>query len=304
MRRCFLPAILLILSSCLSSCSLFQPKKLENLYFESWGLGKGSARTVAVLPFENETQEPGIPELVRKSFYSHFSIKSFNDVELSIIDQTINDEIILQNKKKFTDIPAAELGRVLKCDAIVYGTVKEMTRFYMGIYSQLAVGAEVAIVDVKTGKALWKGALTTRFHDGDIPLNPFSVVSTTVKTGINIRDAQKLRLVDDLCRNLVALIPDPPNFQKGMTVDTELFYELQVASYRSNENAMQAAESLQNSGYRIIMRNWKSDLGNEWCRLIVGPFASREEAVTCKEKIEQTTVYRPIVLKVERPKGT
>jgi hypothetical protein len=295
-------AIVLTFIPCFISCSLFRPKKIENPYFQTWTLEKGSPRTIAILPFENETQEPGIEELVRKSFYSHFSIKPFHDVELSVVDDTLRDITILQNTK-FTNIPPAELGRVLKCDALIYGKVKEMTRFYIGVYSQLAVGAEVTIVDVKTGNTIWKNALTTRFHDGDIPLHPLSIIPTTIKTGMNLREVQKLRVVDDLCRNLATLIPDPPNVEKAKPEDIELFYELQVASYRSNERAILAAESLQNSGYRTILRNWKNEKGKEWYRLIVGPFMTRDEAVTCKENIEKQSEYQPIIFRIERPKG-
>jgi hypothetical protein len=301
MKRYATIAIFLILIPLLSSCSFFQPKKIENPYFQAWTIEKDSPRTVAILPFENETQEANIEDLVRKSFYSHFSIKSFNDVELSQVDETLRDVTILQNKK-FTSISSAELGRVLKSDALVYGKVIEMTRFYIGVYSQLAVGAEVSIVDVKSGKPIWENTLTTRFHDGDIPLTPLSLIPTTIKAGMNLRDVQKLRVVDDLCRNLASLIPDPPKFQKTKPLELELFYELQVASYRSNEKALKAAEFLQKLGYRIILRNWKNEKEEEWYRLMVGPFITRDEAIACKESIEKGSEFKPIIFKVERPK--
>jgi hypothetical protein len=295
-------ATLLILFPCFSSCSYLRPKKIEYPAFQVWTAERNSPPTVAILPFENATQEQGIEDLVRESFYSHFSIKAFNDVELSKVDDALRDETILQNKK-FQDISSDELGRLLRCDALVYGKVVEMTRFYIGVYSQLAVGAEITIVNAKNGNIIWKNTLTTRFHEGDIPLNPLSIIPTSIKTGMNLRDVQKLRVVDDLCRNLANLIPNPPVAQKIKPEDIELFYELQVASYRSNEKALKAVENLQNAGYTTILRNWKNEKGEEWYRLIVGPFMTKDEASTCKDKIEQESEYCPIIFKVERPKG-
>jgi hypothetical protein len=275
---------------------------IENPDFNAWTVGMKSPPTVAILPFENITQEPGIEDLVRKSFYSHFSIKEFNDVELTVVDNLLRDETVLQ-KKKFQDIAPAVLGKLLKCDALVYGRVVEITRFYMGVYSQLAIGAEVRIVDTKSGKTIWQNTLTTRFHDGDIPLNPLSIIPTTIKTGMNLRETQKIRVVDDLCRNLAGLIPDLPVEKKIKAEDILSFYEIQVASYRSSEKALKSAENLQKAGYQTILRDWNNEKGEEWHRLIVGPFMTRDEAVSCKNKIEQESEFCPMIFKIERPKG-
>lgn len=293
--------VLLIISAFFSSCSIFKPKFIENTAFQLWASETKTPPTIAILPFENATEEAGIEELVRKSFYSHFSVKNFNDIELSQVDTALRDETLLQNKK-FQEISPTELGRFLKCDALIYGRVIEMTRFYIGIYSQLAVGAEIRIVETRTGKIVWQNTLTTRFHEGDLPLNPLSILPTTIKTGMNLRETQKLRVIDDLCRNLTSLIPDIPASQKLKAEDIEIFYELQVASYRSSETALKASQELQNAGYSTILRHWKNEKGEEWCRLIVGPFLSRNEALNCKNKIEQDSKFHPIILKIERPK--
>ena len=44
-------------------------------------------RIVAVLPFQNDTEERGIANQVRKAFYNHFSSKPYRDIEPSILDE-------------------------------------------------------------------------------------------------------------------------------------------------------------------------------------------------------------------------
>jgi tetratricopeptide (TPR) repeat protein len=65
------------------------------------------------------------------------------------------------------------------------------------------------------------------------------------------------------------------------------FYELQVASLRSRQMADLTAGSLRKSGYRTEVRYWKDEKGDGWYRLVAGPFMTKEEAFTCKRRIEK-----------------
>ena len=44
---------------------------------------------VAIMPFTNDTQEIGIANQVRKTFYNHFSSKPYGGVKLQVIDEKI-----------------------------------------------------------------------------------------------------------------------------------------------------------------------------------------------------------------------
>lgn len=71
-------------------------------------------------------------------------------------------------------------------------------------------------------------------------------------------------------------------------------YELQIACYRSRENAIMAGKSLQ--GYPCTVRPWKSKEGEEWYRLLVGPFLTREEAEISKGKIGKRHQVEPFII--------
>ena len=95
---------------------------------------------------------------------------------------------------------------------------------------------------------------------------------------------------------LVSLNPEPFKPQEPVVEKREVVYEIQVASSRSPQNANVAVKSLQRSGYRASVRNWQSEDGNEWHRITVGSFPTRDEAITFKEKIEKEYDYKPLII--------
>jgi tetratricopeptide (TPR) repeat protein len=96
--------------------------------------------------------------------------------------------------------------------------------------------------------------------------------------------------------SLVSLTPEPLKSQEPASENREVVYDLQVASTRSPQNANLVAKSLQRSGYKASVRNWKDEEGEEWNRIIIGSFTNKEEALTFKQKIEKEYDYKPVIV--------
>lgn len=165
-------------------------------------------RIVAVLPFQNDTEERGIANQVRKAFYNHFSSKPYKDIEPTIVDE----KIVYMEKsagKTVLEMKPAEVCQSLGCDGLVYGRITEYKKVYAGLYSQLGVEAEVWIVNTKTGKEVLRLKDAVRYHEGSIPLSPLGLIMTAVSTAMNIREIQQIRLVSELAYKLNEKIPSP-----------------------------------------------------------------------------------------------
>ena len=168
-------------------------------------------RSIAVLPFGNKTETDGIEDFVRVTFYSHLCARPYKDIELQIVDQKLR-------KHKITDyetlckVPVRKLGRILGCDAVVFGEVIEYEKFFAGIYSQVAVGASITIYDTRTGRKIWTDQYTERNHEGGIPLTLTDIPMITIRSGMNMSEDAKIEVVDDLSRNLTRDIPVPETF--------------------------------------------------------------------------------------------
>ncbi len=165
-------------------------------------------RTVAVLPFVDKSGSKEGSEAVRKGFYNHFSSLPYKDMEIHRVDRALmkaglTDPEIIHRKSP------QELGKILEVDGVIYGEISNFDKLFAGIYSQVAVGAEVRMYETKTGHFLWSGQHVARIHEGGIATTPVGIIATVIAAAMNVRDIQLLRACDDLFRDMVKTIPVP-----------------------------------------------------------------------------------------------
>jgi len=202
LRLTFIAFISLALLSCAFSSELVKDKEKDLL------TASNLPSTVAVMPFKNETDEPGIDSQVRKAFYNHFSSKTYRDIELPIIDEQI---IRLEKStgKTVDSISPKEICDVLGCTGVIYGKVTEYKKVYAGLYSQLGISTEVWMIDTRTGKEVFRLSDSVHYHGGTIPLSPLSLAMTAVSAAMNVRKIQQIRMINELCYKLNEKIPSP-----------------------------------------------------------------------------------------------
>lgn len=210
MKRLFL--IKLMLLTILFSCAPRQEIKKD---IPEAAISEGELpRIVAIMPFQNETEEIGIANQLRKTFYNHFSSKTYRDIELLVVDEKIV-HLEKSSGKSILQLTPEEVCKGLECDGIIYGKVTDYKKVYAGVYSQLGVEAEVWMLNTRTGKEVFKIKDSVRYHEGGVPISPLGAIMTAVSTAMNIREIQQVRVVNELCYKFVEKIPSP----EGMTVE-------------------------------------------------------------------------------------
>jgi parallel beta-helix repeat protein len=165
-------------------------------------------QTVAVLPFLNRTDKKEAFDIVRKSFHGHFSTLNFTAVPLYKVDHALH-QAGLDTPDKVAATPVSKLREILQADALIQGEITHYDRIYLGVYSQVAVGAEVRMVEAKTDKELWWAKDVSRKHAGGISTTAVGLILTAVSTALNMREIELLRSSDDLFREMVRSIPQP-----------------------------------------------------------------------------------------------
>ena len=293
--RIRLKALILVLAG-LTACSLFHRRPNDPTPFTTWASMVPRTPIVAILPFINKTNQADLPELVRVGFYGHFSPLPFNARKLGETDRTL-EFLEKHQKKSFQELSPRELGSLLGAQVLVYGEVTQFTKVYAGIYSQIGVGAKIKIVDSQTVQTLWEDSYDTRFHEGDIPVNPILIVLSLVRTGINIRADQEFRTIDDLCRNLVARIPKVsfPEERKGAS---PCLCEIQISAFKDLARAQELQKKLQKKKYVVFIRPVEYG-GVIWHRVLIGPFDCGQETDRWKEKIKREFGFDAIPLKID-----
>ncbi|KAF0159490.1 MAG: fibronectin type III [Syntrophaceae bacterium] len=207
-----IPAVIFLQSCLVSTPSTLITPEIRSLYGGEYKVGPYMKEhiplSVAVLPFIDLSGSKEGATAMRLGFYNHFSSVPFKDMELYKVDD-------LLTKAGLTD-PAVihktspqKLGAILGVDAVILGEVSDFDKYFLVLYSQVAVGAEVKMYDTKTGTFLWSGKHKVRKHEGGISTNPVGLIATVIATALNVRDIQLLRANDDLFRDMVKTIPAP-----------------------------------------------------------------------------------------------
>ena len=202
-RSLALPLLFLLATACAPTLKMEQHTNLVQEIAEG-----DFPTTVAILPYENGTKEQGIDIAVRRAFANHFSAKNYRDMKLPLVDEKLL-RFEKASGKTTGDTSPAELAMALGCDGLVYGKVTDYQLIYAGVYSQIGVEAEIWLVNAKTGRELFRMRESVRYHEGGIPISPLSAVVTVLSTALNLREIQKVRLVNELAYKFMGKIPAP-----------------------------------------------------------------------------------------------
>lgn len=212
-RRLFLGLMLTGLLA--AGCATKAPVSRQN--FDQAVAFGNPPKTIAILPFANRTHNAEIADIMRIVFYCHLSVQPYTDVEIHVVDEKLR-ALEHTDADQIQKLPPQVLGRLLGADAIIIGEVTEFQRIFLGVYSQLSLGASISVVDTRNGRTLWQDKYTSRIHEGGVPLTLFEIPFVSIRSGLNLTDNVKIRAADDLSRYLAMRIPAPhiPNYSSKM----------------------------------------------------------------------------------------
>jgi hypothetical protein len=229
----------IVLTGLLGSCTPVRTKNIVDRVYEldpqgkifvSQTLRENPPRTVAVLPFRSQIGEgrvegsqglfnaltkkdPDFPEVVgermRRAFFGQFAQLEFDHVKISRIDRILRREG-LDTWEKMKSLPPQRMGELLGTDAVIIGEVTHFDYYYAFLYSQLAVGLSLEMVDTRTGEVLWRVNDARRDHSIRIVYDPIALVVGLFQVGFSMRPINMMRAMDEICRELVGTIPPPP----------------------------------------------------------------------------------------------
>ena len=253
-------------------------------------------QSVAVLPFINHTNIDGLEKEFRVSVFSQITVYPYRDVELSEIDSKLEENGLVEDFA-FTEVSIRELGRILHCDAIAMGEVKDFYRVFLGVYSRMSIEGSVTVWDTRSGEKIWTETQEVSKHEGGIPINILDLPLISVRSGYNLRNTNQKEIVEELAELLISRIPAPVCFIADKKVDVKYVYELQAGAYLTRENAVKLEKYLEKQGYPASIRsNW--DEGGLWHKVFVGPYEDREMALDFQKEILENIGTQPIIAKV------
>ncbi len=284
-KNFFLLTIIILLAPLFSACLAPPPIKEKPFFLAS---KDRSPKRVVVMPFSNRTQKEEIEVKMRKSFYNHFSSKNYYDIELFEVDNSIKSLEKLY-AKPWQDIPVPELGKFFNADFIICGEIKVFRKIFLFLYSQMTLSVEAKMMDTVSGDTVFSETVVRSLVSGDIPLNPFSVFSATVRSGLNIKEKRVIDLADRVSRAFAEKIPEPPYLKEEF-----LCVNVQAASFLEKKRAIQTVSELKEKG--LDLRLEEVTLKNRiWYRVIGGPYV-KTAAEKIKAIISEDKRFEPILI--------
>lgn len=197
--------------------------------------------TLAVLPFNNKTGKKGSEEILRKCFFINLSTKGYKVLRLEEVDERLNLAEI--NDSNINKENVYKVGRIVKADALIYGEITKCSRKFFGVYSQVVLGAEVKMVDVRSSRIIWQASHREKTHSDSIPVSPFSIPEAVIESSINVREKVIEDTADRLAKKCIASIPGK-NFHSSIRADTiflklnghsmEVYYRVQAGDALSD----------------------------------------------------------------------
>lgn len=159
---------------------------------------RGQYRTIAVLPFFNETEYANAGRYARRSFFGalaahkNYTLQPMADTDARI--QTLP-------RKALDPAEYQELAQVLGTDLIVFGWVKRQLHSYGVVYGRNAITVRVAFVDARSGKIVWD-ATDSRSR----MLMGISLIAIFNNEYMWAREV--INRYDELFRDMMAALPD------------------------------------------------------------------------------------------------
>ena len=181
----------------------------ENL-FVAPDYDKDKPLSVAILPFENLTQEKQAPDLLQRLFYNNFSSLAYKDVELS----TINNKLPNFNSNNIFKSPdLKKYGEHLGSDALILGRITKFETYYAGVYSSITVAAELKMIDVETQRVLWSIKHKQVQRSGGIPTSLIGAIITAASSALDLSRYHIITTINKLCQSAVETIPPSANLK-------------------------------------------------------------------------------------------
>jgi|BEDMetMinimDraft_2_1075160.scaffolds.fasta_scaffold09455_1 hypothetical protein len=194
------------------------PVRIAVLPFLDRGTGQFIIDKVPLTFHSREVQERWAwtdAQRLRRYMQSYLAQREFVMRNLLAVDAVLKAHGI-DTGAKLNAVPPEELGRWLRVDAVMYGTVLAYENYWGFLISIPRVSVEGRLVSTHDGKELirFRGS---RERTNLLPAtDPVDFVINSFETLLDLRDIQIARAEDEVCREIVARIPISEALQKRL----------------------------------------------------------------------------------------
>ncbi|HUR21092.1 MAG TPA: GNA1162 family protein, partial [Vicinamibacterales bacterium] len=175
---------------------------------EEWQAHKEFARmrpvTIAVLPMDNLSLEPGVEEALYKEVYDRLATKGYAKISVDHVS-TVMKKLGVTIPGLLAGFSAKRLGEELQADGLLFGQIEQSARINQIAYDAIVVSCSLRLVQVESGTTIWY-AQQWRAAKRQWQLDPVNALINSVLNANASREARVAYLVQEMLKTL----PDGP----------------------------------------------------------------------------------------------
>lgn len=115
--------------------------------------------TVAVLPFDNESNDLNAPDILQKYVHLALSASPYRPLDIKEVNEKLAAAGIVDGGQ-LAAVDPVKLGRDLGVHALVFGNVESFGYTNVGYFASRKVTVQLRMVEVATGQTIWEGSGT------------------------------------------------------------------------------------------------------------------------------------------------
>ena len=112
--------------------------------------------SVAVLPFDNESNELNAPDIMQDYVYRALLNSAYRPIDIKQVNDKLTSVGIVDGGQ-LAAVDPVKLGKDLGVHALIFGTVNEFGYTNIGFYTSRKVDIALKMVSVDTGETIWEG---------------------------------------------------------------------------------------------------------------------------------------------------
>jgi len=136
---------LLLLLTALFSCASAPKPDISN-----------TLRTIAILPFGNDSNNIDAPNIVRQHLKKKLKAKFYKVLSLKKVDQILLDELGITLGEQLKEVDFSEIRAKVNADGFVFGHVTYFDQTITGVLNTNRVSARMNLIRASNDKEVWK----------------------------------------------------------------------------------------------------------------------------------------------------
>ncbi len=199
-RKILIGAALLLAASGISQTAIAGDPASDEKWEVHADFEKHRPNTIAILPMDNFSLEPGVENALYQEVYDRLKTKGYSKVSVEHVSEVM--------KKLGVTVPGLlagfspeRLGRELGADALFMGQIEQSASIHQVALDAVVVSCSLRLIDARTGKTLWFAEQWRTAHR-QWQIDPINIFINTLAHANASREKRVAFLVQEMLKTL------------------------------------------------------------------------------------------------------